>query len=63
MVERFIPLISDPGTLRSRPEVTRFFDGLQMIEPGLVRVQQWRPDTELEAKGPSMMWGGVARKN
>jgi S-adenosyl methyltransferase len=39
------------------------FDGLEMIEPGLVRVQQWRPDSELEAKSPSMMWGrGSAEK-
>jgi hypothetical protein len=63
MVERLNPLMSDPGTLRSRPEVARMFDGLEMIAPGLVRVQQWRPDSELEAKSPSMMWGGVARRN
>jgi hypothetical protein len=63
VVERVNPLMDAPMTPRSLPEVTRFFDGLELIEPGLVRVQQWRPDTELEAKSPSNMWGGVARKN
>jgi hypothetical protein len=31
-------------------------------EPGVARVQEWRPDTEIEAKTPSNMWGGVGRK-
>ncbi len=28
----------------------------------LVRVQEWRPDTEIEAKSKSAIWGGVGRK-
>ncbi|MFI5080011.1 MAG: SAM-dependent methyltransferase [Streptosporangiales bacterium] len=28
---------------RSRAEVARFFDGLDMAGPGLVPVQEWRP--------------------
>jgi S-adenosyl methyltransferase len=63
VVERLNPLMDAPMTPRSQPDVMRFFDGLEMIEPGLVRVQQWRPDSEVEAKCPSNMWGGVARKN
>ena len=34
---------ADATTLRSFDEVARFFDGLQMIEPGLVQVQRWHP--------------------
>jgi hypothetical protein len=49
-------------TPRPQAGVTRFFDGLDMVEPGVVRVQEWRPDTETEAKSPSNMWGGVGRK-
>src|SRR5499427_890803 len=30
-------------TLRSYAEVAQFFNGLQLMEPGLVQVQQWRP--------------------
>jgi S-adenosyl methyltransferase len=47
---------------RDRAEVARFFDGLDLVEPGLVPVQQWRPSSELEARARSAMWGGVALK-
>jgi SAM-dependent methyltransferase len=33
------PLIS-----RSRADIARFFDGFTLVEPGLVRPAQWRPD-------------------
>ncbi|HTW00056.1 MAG TPA: SAM-dependent methyltransferase [Streptosporangiaceae bacterium] len=47
---------------RNRAEVTRFFDGLSLVEPGLVPVQEWRPATAAEGSARSAMWGGVARK-
>jgi hypothetical protein len=47
---------------RSRAEVARFFDGLDLAEPGLVPVQEWRPRSEAEAGARSAMWGGVGRK-
>ena len=47
---------------RSHAEVTRFFDGLELLDPGVVAVQHWRPVSELEARARSAMWGGVARK-
>jgi hypothetical protein len=49
-------------TTRSHAQVSRFFDSLQLVEPGLVPIQKWRPDTEAEAAVPAVMWGGVARK-
>ena len=30
--------------LRSRAEILRFFDGFELLEPGLVYIPQWRPD-------------------
>jgi hypothetical protein len=30
-------------TLRSHADVTRFFDGLDLLEPGVVPVNYWRP--------------------
>ena len=30
-------------TLRSYDQVAQFFNGLQLMEPGLVQVQRWRP--------------------
>jgi len=47
---------------RSHAEVSRFFAGLELLPPGVVPVQQWRPRSELEAQAKSAMWGGVARK-
>jgi S-adenosyl methyltransferase len=48
---------------RSRAEVAVFFDGLNLVEPGLVRVPQWRPDRDTDRDNPAALWGGVARKN
>jgi S-adenosyl methyltransferase len=45
---------------RTHAEVSRFFDGLELIDPGVVAVQNWRPASETHAK--SAMWGGVGRK-
>jgi hypothetical protein len=47
---------------RDHAEVGRFFDGLDLVEPGVVPVQQWRPGSEFEASARSAMWGGVGRK-
>jgi S-adenosyl methyltransferase len=33
-----------PLSLRSRPEVERLFTGLELVEPGIVWVSQWRPE-------------------
>lgn len=33
-----------PITLRSHADIARFFDGLELIPPGLVRRPQWRPE-------------------
>jgi hypothetical protein len=49
-------------TPRSHAQVSRFFSSLQLVEPGLVPIQEWRPDTEAEAAVPAVMWGGVARR-
>jgi S-adenosyl methyltransferase len=48
---------------RSRDEVAVLFDGLELVEPGLVRVPEWRPDRDTDVTNPAALWGGVARKN
>jgi S-adenosyl methyltransferase len=47
---------------RSQAQVTKFFDKLELIEPGVVPVQQWRPVSDEEAAAWASLWGGVARK-
>lgn len=31
-----------PLTLRTRAEITRFFDGTELLEPGVVQIHRWR---------------------
>jgi hypothetical protein len=62
MAERLNKLMAEKVTFRTRPQVARFFDGLELVEPGMVRVQEWRPASEIEAKSPAALWGGVGRK-
>ena len=62
MSERLNRLLSQPSTYRSRAQVTGFFDGLKLVDPGVVPIQEWRPDTPEEAEAVAAMWGGVAVK-
>ena len=34
----------------------------EMVEPGLVRAPEWRPDTSVEAQAPAALWAGLGRK-
>jgi SAM-dependent methyltransferase len=49
---------------RSHAEVLRFFDGLDLIQPGLVHVPQWRPDSPHDAQHPEQIaaYGGAGLK-
>jgi S-adenosyl methyltransferase len=56
--------VSTPQTRRNHAEVSRFFDGLELISPGVVQPHRWRPDPST-SPGPAdevSGWGGVARK-
>jgi trans-aconitate methyltransferase len=59
---RLNQVMATPVTLRPHAEVARFFDGLDLVEPGLVQLHRWRavpadPGAELAN------YGGVARKS
>jgi hypothetical protein len=62
MVRRLNQSVAQKATMRDREGVTRLFDGLELVEPGVVRVTGWRPGSDLEAASPTGLWGGVARK-
>ena len=62
IADRMNKLVAEKVTFRTRAEVLRFFDGLELVEPGLVPVPRWRPASHLDAAGPTVMWGGVGRK-
>jgi hypothetical protein len=57
---RYNRLARETQQHRTRDEVTRFFDGLHLVEPGVVPVPRWRPASAREASAKSTMWGGVA---
>ena len=47
---------------RSYPEVLRFFDGLEMVEPGLVELHRWRPGLGVDTGKNLAAYGGVGLK-
>jgi S-adenosyl methyltransferase len=58
---QFNQVMAEPVTLRTHAEVARFFDGLDLMEPGLVQLHRWR--AVLDDPGVELAnYGGVARK-
>jgi SAM-dependent methyltransferase len=53
----------NPLCLRSRAELTAFFDGFTMTKPGVVWVPQWRPESPESAEEAhrAVFLGGVGR--
>jgi hypothetical protein len=53
-------------TPRQLAGVMRFFDGLDLVEPGIVNVADWRPDpgqaSSPQAESQSLVYGGIGRK-
>jgi hypothetical protein len=50
-------------TNRNKAQVTKFFDGLELIEPGVVPLNQWRPDPGDVDPGIAISsWAGLGRK-
>ena len=47
---------------RTREEMLRFFEGMDLVEPGLVRVEEWRPDPDGGETGRSALWCALGRK-
>jgi hypothetical protein len=61
-------VIQQQPSYRSREQVARFFEGTDLVAPGLVRVDEWRPDPApggsggASSTGRASWWGGVGRK-
>jgi O-methyltransferase involved in polyketide biosynthesis len=52
-----------PYHLRTPAEIARFFDGLELLEPGVVSCSRWRPDPSPFGEPDEVaLYGGVARK-
>ncbi|WP_433154821.1 SAM-dependent methyltransferase [Actinomadura nitritigenes] len=55
---------TSPAVSRSHAEILRFFDGWDLLDPGLVYVPLWRPDDGDEVRDPErfLVFGGVGRR-
>ena len=62
MVRRINASMAQKVTLRDRAGITGLFDGLELVEPGVVKASHWRPESDAEAATPTVLWAGVARK-
>ncbi|GAA4099117.1 SAM-dependent methyltransferase [Actinomadura miaoliensis] len=52
-----------PFVTRSGAEIERFFDGLEMVDPGMVRLPLWRPDGDPPPYLDAIwVYGGVGRR-
>ncbi|MES4905524.1 MULTISPECIES: SAM-dependent methyltransferase [unclassified Streptomyces] len=51
-----------PYVLRSPEQIARFYDGLELIEPGIVSCPLWRPEPADAPVEKTDVYGGVARK-
>jgi S-adenosyl methyltransferase len=62
MTRRVNRQVTRRATPRDHATVLRFFDGVELLPPGLGPASQWRPDSAQEAAAASAQWCGVARK-
>jgi hypothetical protein len=58
--QQFDENLVEPVRPRTREEFARFFDGLEIVDPGIVPVNEWRPDGPME--GQAVHYAAVARK-
>jgi hypothetical protein len=62
--QRYAQTGAVPYRLRSPEQISAFFDGLELLEPGIVPVSQWRPDPSPFGSARHVdTFGGMARKN
>lgn len=60
--ERLNEAMSGRYTMRTPDEVARFFDGLDLVDPGLVPINRWRPADGTPPGDPYPMLGAVGLK-
>jgi len=63
VIDRYNENMAYPYHLRSPAQITGFFDGLELVEPGIVAVTRWRPEaTPFPDPGEVPGMCGVGRK-
>jgi S-adenosyl methyltransferase len=64
LAERLSRRSQEQFVWRSKEQVAAFFDGLELLDPGVVPVDRWRPDADTELSGDCVIpfYGAVGRK-
>jgi len=62
MTNRLNELMAQQAVPRTHREVAAFFAGLDLVEPGLVRIPEWRPASVSDTAVRAQMWGAIGRK-
>jgi hypothetical protein len=55
-------MVQQRPVYRSREQIARFFAGTDLVEPGLVRVEEWRPEPGADGTLKSSVWAALGRK-
>jgi hypothetical protein len=55
-------MVQQDFAFRAHDEVMRFFEGTDLVPPGMVRVEEWRPEAGPDDTAKSSLWVGVGRK-
>ncbi|WP_436762656.1 SAM-dependent methyltransferase [Streptosporangium sp. V21-05] len=62
--QKYLALLGT-GRFRTPEEITAFFDGFELLEPGVVPLPLWRPEGSVPGRltvGQQLMYGGIAYK-
>ena len=55
-------MVQQTPSYRSQEQIARFFAGCDLVDPGIVRVEEWRPEPGTGETEASSMWCAVGRK-
>lgn len=61
-LKRYNSRSATPVVLRSKAEVARFFDGLDLVPPGITPLGQWAPGTAIPGPAGLPTYTGLGRK-
>jgi hypothetical protein len=61
VAQQYNQSVATGQTRRTHEQVTSFFDGLELLAPGVVQTPQWRPETPPPVSQVPM-WAGVGQK-
>jgi hypothetical protein len=64
--EQLDEAMDEPMVLRTKDQVAEYLAGVELVPPGVVQVDEWRPDLEppptVHEGWTNPLWAGVGRK-